>query len=96
MHRALPDPVVGSARRRGALCVAAVIGVVSVLAVGLVGCSSSASPTASDGPPGTVSHAASNAVVSDDTPRPGGKIVYALSAESNGWNPATNEWGPQG
>lgn len=26
----------------------------------------------------------------------GGKIVYGLIAETNGWNPSTNQWGPSG
>jgi len=30
------------------------------------------------------------------TPEPGGKLIYALQAESDGWTPANNRWTPGG
>ncbi len=46
--------------------------------------------------PGTVARADRAAVQSDESPQRGGKLVYALRAETNGWNPATNSWAPSG
>jgi len=37
-----------------------------------------------------------NATESRDVAVPGGKIVYGLSAESNGWNPGFNQWAASG
>src|SRR5438034_409810 len=37
-----------------------------------------------------------NLVQSDDTPRTGGSLAYGLNAETNGWNPANNQWGAPG
>jgi len=38
----------------------------------------------------------SGVVISDDAPNTGGKIVYGLNAETNGWNPGSNQWAPAG
>jgi len=35
-------------------------------------------------------------VESTDKPVAGGKITYGLVAETNGWNPGTNQWAPSG
>jgi ABC-type transport system substrate-binding protein len=40
--------------------------------------------------------AATNAVQDDGTPRDGGKVVMAVTAETNGWNPATSQWAEAG
>lgn len=32
----------------------------------------------------------------DETPTPGGTLVFGLPAETNGWNPATNQWADAG
>lgn len=37
-----------------------------------------------------------NASESKEPPRPGGKLVYAVADEQNGWNPAMNEWSTSG
>jgi ABC-type transport system substrate-binding protein len=33
---------------------------------------------------------------SDETPIPGGQIVYGLAAETNGWNPSASQWASSG
>ena len=38
----------------------------------------------------------SNLVTSTGPPRTGGTLVFALAAESNGWNTSFNQWGPSG
>ena len=71
----------------------------TLLAVGLISCSanrteqSSASPAA---PNDTVSKANKGVVESDEKPTPGGKLVYGIYSETNGWNPGTNQWAPSG
>ncbi|MCC5953735.1 MAG: hypothetical protein JJU45_16705 [Acidimicrobiia bacterium] len=35
-----------------------------------------------------------NVVTSDDTPNDGGRLVYGLTAESDGWNPTLSRWSP--
>jgi peptide/nickel transport system substrate-binding protein len=37
-----------------------------------------------------------NVVESHDRPAMGGRIVYAIAEEQNGWNPAINEWSTSG
>jgi peptide/nickel transport system substrate-binding protein len=32
----------------------------------------------------------------DEPPRPGGKLVYGLSGETDGWHPGTSRWAPSG
>ncbi|MEZ5143972.1 MAG: ABC transporter substrate-binding protein [Acidimicrobiales bacterium] len=78
------------ARRRGPST--AVAGLVALTL--LAGCASdSGSDTA-----GTTVPTGRNANVteSDGPGQPGGKIVYGLNAETNGWNPASSQWAPAG
>ncbi len=78
--------------------------VVMTLVCGLAaaGCSATGSTgstgaaTGASGPDGTVSRRNKDLVESSDRPTPGGKLVYALTTETNGWNPATNQWAPSG
>jgi ABC-type transport system substrate-binding protein len=35
-------------------------------------------------------------VATEGDPQPGGRLVYALEAESDGWNPSTNRWAVSG
>jgi peptide/nickel transport system substrate-binding protein len=37
-----------------------------------------------------------NVVESRDRPHPGGRLVYGIADEQNGWNPAINEWSTSG
>ncbi len=70
-----------------------------VLAVGLLAAacgSSSPGSSSSASPDGTVSRANKDIVESTEKPKLGGKLVYALNSETNGWNPATNQWAPPG
>lgn len=68
------------------------------VALGLLGsgCGSDTKSSGSGSTGDTVSRANQGMVESSDTPKVGGKLVYALTAESNGWNPATNQWAPSG
>lgn len=36
------------------------------------------------------------AIENEETPQPGGKIVYGLIAETNGWNPGSSQWAASG
>jgi len=74
-----------------------------ILAVALVAGLLATACSANDGSgtdagntPSSVSHANQGLVESDERPAMGGEIVYGLSAESNGWNPSTNQWATSG
>ncbi len=63
---------------------------VALLAVVAGSCSSDPEPTAEpvDGATGVVED--------QGLAQPGGDVVYALEAESDGWNPSNSKWGPAG
>jgi peptide/nickel transport system substrate-binding protein len=44
----------------------------------------------------TSSSALGSGLEADETPTPGGKLVMAVTAETNGWNPATSQWADAG
>ena len=67
----------------------AAIAVVIGMAASSCGSNVDEAATGSGGPP-------SNLVTSSDPPKLGGTLVYALAAESNGWNTSFNQWGPSG
>jgi len=72
-------------------------GVAMVIALGLVAAACGTNSPASDATPdGTISRANRDVVESAEKPKLGGKLVYALNSETNGWNPATNQWAPPG
>jgi peptide/nickel transport system substrate-binding protein len=77
--------------RRGSAALAATIAVLLVA----TSCSSNSTNT---GAPNDTTGVGRNAgvVESADKPTPGGKITYGLVAETNGWNPGTNQWAPSG
>jgi ABC-type transport system substrate-binding protein len=62
----------------------------------LVGACGSGSDSGSADPTTTADRADKGVVESDETPTPGGKLVYGLYSETNGWNPASNQWSPAG
>jgi 4-phytase/acid phosphatase/peptide/nickel transport system substrate-binding protein len=66
--------------------VSAIVGTLAAFGV-LVSCSSS-DTTGSTGSTGNVSSEA----IEDGTPQPGGSLAYALSAESTGWSPTSDQW----
>lgn len=70
---------------------------VPVLLLGLLaaGCAKS-EPNNGQAGPDTVLRQDQNRVEAAEKPVPGGKIVYGLRGETNGWNPATNQWAPSG
>ncbi len=72
---------------RAPVLIAAVVAVV-VLIASACGSSSGNSGAAGD----TVS----NATIDEGTPTTGGKIVMAVTAETNGWNPALSQWADAG
>lgn len=69
---------------------------VIIISALVAGCTSSSKDGAGDGTNDTVSRANKGVVENDDTPRVGGKLVYGLYSETNGWNPALNQWAPSG
>jgi len=79
-------------RRRWVGCVAGV----ALVALAATACRETATSPQPVATNDTVGHSNTGVIESTDTPRPGGKIVYGLMAETNGWNPATNQWGPSG
>jgi len=72
--------------------------VAAVLGVSATACSASALRSAESTTDGTeeVSHANKGLIESDAAPNLGGKLVYGLQSESNGWNPGTNQWASSG
>lgn len=75
--------------------------VCTILTLGLlaVGCGGSDTNTANSGngnSTDTVDRSNKGMVESTEKPITGGKLVYALTAETNGWNPATNQWHTSG
>ena len=72
----------------------------TAVALGLLaaGCASSTTGSSASGPDtnDTISRANKGVVESAEKPKLGGKLVYALNSETNGWNPATNQWAPPG
>ena len=45
---------------------------------------------------GTVGRENKGIIETTDKAKPGGKIVYGLLSETNGWNPGTNQWSSSG
>src|SRR4051812_9775089 len=67
----------------------AVVVVLVVAAVGmLTSCSGSSESAGAPGSTGNVSSAA----VDEGVPQAGGNVAYALSAESTGWSPTSDQW----
>src|SRR4051794_26070884 len=68
-----------------------------VAAVGLLaGCGGTASDAQSGDVPGSISRANKDIVETVEHPHVGGQLVYGLTAETNGWNPASNQWAVPG
>ncbi len=77
-------------RRRGALVFVALVTVVGLAA----GCNNAGGDTSTADTPPKAGNA--GVVENTDTPKPGGNLVYGLSAETNGWNPSTSQWAASG
>ncbi len=90
-----PASVVRRPDRRTRRLLAGSALVVTVALAG-VSCSSTSSTNAGGTSNDTVSRENRGIVESDEKPRVGGRLVYGLSAESNGWNPSTNQWAASG
>lgn len=67
----------------------------ATVALALVAAACGGSSSDSSSPTAPVAGDA-NVTVSDAPGQPGGKIVYGLNAETNGWNPASSQWAPAG
>jgi len=77
---------------------AAAAAAATALAIGLLasGCAKSDTGTAADASTGTIARTDQCVVENAEKPVSGGKIVYGLRAETNGWNPGTNQWAASG
>lgn len=64
-----------------------------LLALIAVGCKSGDSGDTADTTP---KGGNAGVVENTETPQPGGKIIYGLAAETNGWNPSASQWAPSG
>lgn len=61
------------------------------------GCTSTTeSPGNQAGPVDTINSANQNVLETEETPIPGGRLVYGLIAETNGWNPSSSQWAASG
>jgi len=85
----MPDGDVGTTHRRRRRRRTALAGAALVATVGLLGSACSKSST---------SDSASTATTTpnEGTPTPGGKLVMAVTAETNGWNPGLAQWADAG
>src|SRR5688572_334591 len=82
----------GGSRRRRWLPITT-IAVASTLAILAGACGTGSDDGASGGlPPGSIP----NQLEADETPVRGGKLVVAVPAETNGWNPVINQWADAG
>jgi len=75
--------------------------VAAILVIALLaaasGCRAQQPNPDSTAPPGTLSvEVDKDAVELDDLPNLGGRIAYGLISETNGWNPALNQWASSG
>ena len=68
------------------------VAILFVLGLAAVACGVGAEQAATRGtaPP------SNQLVQGDERPQRGGRLVYGLIAETNGWNPSTNQWGSSG
>ncbi len=75
-----------------------VAGAAAVAAVALVGigCGAKGATSTSSDTSVVPQRVNTGLVETDDAPVMGGKIVYGINAETNGWNPGTNQWAPAG
>ncbi len=79
----------GTTRRRAVWSLVAIVAALGLAA----GCNGAGSETSTDSVP---SAGNSGVVESAALPQPGGRIVYGLLAETNGWNPSSSQWASSG
>ncbi len=92
-----PMPARPSSLGRPSPRTAAVLVVMTLTSLLLVACSSSSTSSDAPRPTGTDTAAKSNVTLpADGAPRSGGKVVYGLEAESDGWNPTQSRWAVSG
>jgi peptide/nickel transport system substrate-binding protein len=87
------DPKHERTTRRRRWLPVATIAVVSSLALVAAACGTGSGDSADGGvAPGSIP----NELEADETPVRGGKLVVAVPAETNGWNPSINQWADAG
>ncbi len=72
------------------------LGLLLAVSLGGAGCAGSAADPSSPGATRPIAVGSTDAVVSDVAPVSGGKVVYAVGADTNGWNPGANEFSSAG
>jgi peptide/nickel transport system substrate-binding protein len=91
----MPEPVIGAERKRRV--VAAAIAMFTAFSLLGVSCSSNNAPSNATPEGGTLKvNEANTDLEPDDPPVKGGKLIVAVAAESNGWNPSVNQWADAG
>jgi ABC-type transport system substrate-binding protein len=91
-----PSVAAPPAHRAAARFVLSGVALVAAIALFATGCGGAATSTESTSASNGVSNANKDLVESSAKPVMGGKLVYGLTAETNGWNPATNQWATPG
>lgn len=86
------DPSQGPTRDRRRRFAFGTIATASALALVLGACGTGSNSADSGIAPGSIP----NELEADETPQPGGKLVIAVPAETNGWNPSINQWADAG
>ncbi len=72
------------------------LAMVTILALGAACAANTTTSTPSAATDGTITRTDEGGNQNDGAPTHGGKLVYGLRTESNGWNPGTNNWAPSG
>jgi peptide/nickel transport system substrate-binding protein len=86
-----------TAPRRGHRAALATTALAVLLALA-ASCTGSGSGSEGNGGSGDTAPRVGNAgiVENEEQPKPGGKLIYGLIAESNGWNPSNSQWAASG
>lgn len=86
------DPSQQPTRGRRRRLAVGTIATASALALVLGACGTGTDGAGGGIPPGSIP----NELEADETPQSGGKLVVAVPAETNGWNPSINQWADAG
>jgi peptide/nickel transport system substrate-binding protein len=83
-------------RSRRSLTVGAAVVMGLALVAGACGGTSNNAGGSNGSTPGGTNPNRNNPLEAEETPTPGGKLVVAVPAETNGWNPAKSQWADAG